>query len=180
METVNKPGGTLMVAIFDQAVWIKISGRANLTSSLDLRNLVTELWQRGYRRFIFELCDCIIMDSTFLGVLAGIGLKFADANERGETSSVEITNPNPRMTDILENLGVAHLFNVITAGNPEAEKFELLSRNGEGASRVEVTRNCLEAHQILMNLNPANVSKFKDVTQFLAEDLKKLEQAKES
>lgn len=168
-----------MVAIFGPAVWIKISGRANFTSSLDLKNLVTELWQRGYRRFIFELCDCIIMDSTFLGVLAGIGLKFAEANQRGEISTVEIANPNARMTEILENLGVAHLFNIITTGNQESGKFESLSRDGEGATRVEVTRNCLEAHKILMNLNPANVSKFKDVTQFLAEDLKKLEQAKQ-
>ena len=179
MESVNKPGGSLMVAIFEQAVWIKISGRANFTSSLDLMNLVTELWQRGYRRFIFELCDCIIMDSTFLGVLAGIGLKFADANQRGEASSVEIANPNARMSDILENLGVAHLFTVVATTNPESDKFELLSRNGEDVSRVEVTRNCLEAHKILMKLNPANVSKFKDVTQFLAEDLKKLEQTKQ-
>ncbi|MEO6035228.1 MAG: STAS domain-containing protein [Verrucomicrobiota bacterium] len=178
MESVNKPGGSLEVAIFDQAVWIKISGRANFSSSLDLKKLVTELWQRGFRHFIFELCDCIIMDSTFLGVLAGIGLKFADSNERNELATVEIANPNARMSDILENLGVAHLFKVITIPNPETGKFEPLSPNGGSATRVEVTRNCLEAHKILMDLNPANVSKFKDVAQFLAEDLKKLEQAK--
>lgn len=168
-----------MVAIYDQAVWIKISGRANFSSSLDLRNLVNELWQRGFRHFVFELCDCVIMDSTFLGVLAGIGLKFADSNQRGDKSTVEIANPNARISDILENLGVAHLFNVITTANPEMEKFEPLAREGEAASRTEVTRTCLEAHKILMDLNPANVSKFKDVAQFLAEDLKKLE-AKES
>ena len=179
MEPVSKPGGTLKVAIFDQVVWIKISGRAIFASSLDLKNVVTELWQRGYRRFVIELCDCIIMDSTFLGVLAGIGLKFVEANQKGDKASVEIANPTARISDILENLGVAHLFNVITTANPQADKFEPLSREGDGASRVEVTRNCLEAHQILMDLNPANVNKFKDVTQFLAEDLKKLEQAKQ-
>lgn len=168
-----------MVAIFDQAVWIKISGRANFTSSLDLKNLVNELWQRGFRHFVFELCDCVIMDSTFLGVLAGIGLKFADANQTGIKSVVEIANPNSRISDILENLGVAHLFTVITTDKTSEQKFEPLSRDGEAASRTEVTRTCLEAHKILMNLNPGNVNKFKDVAQFLTEDLKKLE-AKES
>ena len=167
-----------MVAICEQAVWIKISGRANFTSSLDLKKLVTELWNRGYRRFILELCECIIMDSTFLGVLAGIGLKFAEANQKGDTCSVELANPNARISDILENLGVAHLFKVIKIANPDAEKFDPVSRNGEKADRTEVTRTCLEAHRTLMNINPANVLKFKDVTQFLAEDLKKLEQAK--
>ncbi len=178
MEPVTKSAGTLMVAIVDQVVWIKISGRATFASSIDLRNLVNELWQRGYRHFVLELCDCVIMDSTFLGVLAGIGLKFTESNQRGEKSTVEIANPNARISDILENLGVAHLFNVISATS-EPEKFEPLARDGEAATRVEVTRNCLEAHKTLMNLNPANVGKFKDVTQFLAEDLKKLEQAKQ-
>jgi anti-anti-sigma factor len=176
----SKPPLTLMVAIFEESVWIKISGRANFTSSLDLKNLVNELWQRGHKHIILELCDCIIMDSTFLGVLAGIGLKFSEATQRGEKCSVEIANPNPRMTEILENLGVLHLFKVITTSHPESEKFEPLASDGDGASRVEVTRNCLEAHKILMNLNAANVGKFKDVAQFLADDLKKLEEAKKS
>jgi hypothetical protein len=40
-------------------------------------------------------------------------------------------------------------------------------------TKAEVTRTCLEAHQILADLNPANAAKFKDVAQFLAEGLKK-------
>ena len=167
-----------MVAIFDDTVWIKISGRANFTSSLDLKKIVNELWERGYRRFVLEISDCVIMDSTFLGVMAGIGLKFAEANQKGETCCVEIANPNARIADLLENLGVAHLFKIVHVARQENEKFEPLSRNGEGAPRVEVTRTCLEAHKILMGLNPENVGKFKDVAQFLAEDLRKLEQAK--
>ena len=180
MEPVNKNAGTLMVAIFEDVVWIKISGRANFTASLDMKKVVTELWQRGYRRFVFEISECVIMDSTFLGVMAGIGLKFAEANQRGETCSVEIANPNTRIATLLEDLGVAHLFKIVNVKRQEDGKFEPLSRNGENAPRVEVTRTCLEAHRILMGLNPENVGKFKDVTQFLAEDLKKLEQAKES
>ena len=180
MESASKTVGALTVATFDNSVWIRISGRATFTSSLDLKNLVAELWQRGYRRFVLDICECIIMDSTFLGVLAGIGLQFAESNQRGVACSVEIANPNARITDILENLGVAHLFSVIHASHPDGEKFEPLARNGEAASRVEVTRNCLEAHKILMKLNPANVGKFKDVAQFLAEDLKRREQANES
>ena len=180
MESASKTVGALTVATLDNSIWIKIAGRATFTSSLDLKNLVAELWQRGYRRFVLDICECIIMDSTFLGVLAGIGLKFAESNERGVVCSVEIANPNARISDLLENLGVAHLFRVIHSSNPHGENFEPLPRDGEAASRVEVTRNCLEAHKILMNLNPANVSKFKDVAQFLAEDLKKLEQAKQA
>ena len=39
----------------------------------------------------------------------------------------------------------------------------------------QITRTSLEAHQTLMAVNPDNVERFKDVTRFLAEDLKTLE-----
>ena len=34
---------------------------------------------------------------------------------------------------------------------------------------------CLKAHQTLIALNPVNAQEFKDVAQFLAEDLQRLE-----
>jgi hypothetical protein len=42
----------------------------------------------------------------------------------------------------------------------------------------EITRTSLEAHQTLMEVNPENVARFKDVTQFLAEDLRSIEKRK--
>jgi hypothetical protein len=49
---------------------------------------------------------------------------------------------------------------------------------GVTPSREEVVTNCLEAHKLLMTLDPANVSKFKEVTQFLSEDLKRIKDAR--
>src|SRR5580692_2604480 len=108
---MNQAHANLMVAVYDQVVYVKICGRADFTSSLDLKKLITELWERGYNRFVFELADCIMMDSTFLGVLSGIGLKFC-ATSNGSNSALELLNPNPRIAEVLENLGVAHLFKI--------------------------------------------------------------------
>jgi hypothetical protein len=52
--------------------------------------------------------------------------------------------------------------------------FEPLAKAPD-VTRADVTRNCLEAHKTLMEIKPENVNKFKDVAQFLAEDLKRLE-----
>ena len=41
----------------------------------------------------------------------------------------------------------------------------------------QITRTSLEAHQTLMSMSAENVARFKDVTQFLAEDLRSLEKA---
>ena len=170
---MNQAHANLMVAVCDQVVWIKIYGRADFTSSLDLKKLINELWERGYNRFVFELAECLMMDSTFLGVLSGIGLKFC-ATSNGDNSALELVNPNPRIAEVLENLGVSHLFRIRESADAGAKRFEPLAK-APGATPAEVTRNCLEAHETLMSINPDNVLKFKDVAQFLAENLKRQE-----
>ena len=163
----------LLVAVFDQVVCIKVRGKADFTSSLDLKKLINELWHRGYNRFVFELCDCVTMDSTFLGMLSGIGLKFCDG-KASNGSPLELFNPNPRIAEVLDNLGVAHLFKITRCTEPLSYNFEPIAKT-TATTRADMTRNCLEAHRTLMDIKPENVDKFKDVAQFLAEDLKRLE-----
>ena len=160
-----------MVALVGEAVCVKISGRANFSLSIDFKRLVMEMAGRGYSRFIFDLSECVLMDSTFLGVLAGIALRFFDPKITDDQYLVELLNPNPRIADLLENLGIAHLFKIQNRG-PDCVFTPVAA---EAASRVEVTRNCLEAHRTLMSISPENIGKFKEVTQFLAQDLKKME-----
>src|SRR6185295_14854053 len=114
----------LSVWVGDQLVCIKIEGRANFTSSIDFKTLVNTLWQKGHHHFVLDLTDCLLMDSTFLGVLAGLGLKFGNDGKNGnDCTAIELLNPNARIADLLENLGVAHMFHTLdrTMGMP-AEK----------------------------------------------------------
>src|ERR1035441_9949735 len=74
VAVMENTSAKLMVAVFDRMVCVQISGRADFACSVDLKKLITELWERGYAHFIFDLCGCRMMDSTFLGVLAGISL----------------------------------------------------------------------------------------------------------
>jgi anti-anti-sigma factor len=172
---MNESMAKLMVAVCDQVVCIKINGRGDFNLSLDLRKLIDELRQRGYRRFVFELCDCLMMDSTFLGILSGEGVKSCEASP-APGSALELMNPSPRIVEVLENLGVAHLFKITRSPDSLAANYQPLAQT-DGNSKVEVTRNCLEAHKTLMDLHPANVNRFKDVAEFLAQDLKRLELA---
>ena len=57
--------------------------------------------------------------------------------------------------------------------------FEPLNNHRPEPTREEMSQTCLEAHQLLMKINPDNIPKFKDVTQFLAEDLRKLKEQKQ-
>jgi anti-sigma B factor antagonist len=177
---MSTPSAKMLVYVHDGLAWIKIAGRANVASSIDFKRLVNELISRGFTCFVVDLSECLLMDSTFLGVLAGFGLRLARPhNGSSAEPSIELFNPNVRIAELLENLGVSHLFKIRRGAAEPA-------RNGsipaEAAvidhTREEVTSNCLEAHRILMSLDPANALKFKDVTHFLAEDLEKIKAGK--
>jgi anti-sigma B factor antagonist len=175
---MNESSAKLMVAVCDRVVFIKINGRGDFNLSLDLRKLFDELRQRGYHRFVLELCDCVMMDSTFSGLLSGVASKFAEVGAP-PGSSLELVNPSPRIAESLESLGVIHLFKIIHCAETRGVKYEALAETAD-KSKAELTRNCLEAHRILMGLDPKNVQKFKAVEEFLAEDLKRLELAEKS
>jgi anti-anti-sigma regulatory factor len=165
----------MTVAVAAPTAFIRIPGRANFTSSVDFKTLVNELRQRGYDHFVLDLSECVTMDSTFLGVLAGIALRNADGKEIGKDGqklALDLVNPNERIADLLDNLGVMHLFNVRQQGRPCDGQFEPVELDHPVPTKNDLSRNCLEAHETLMQVNPENIAKFKEVTRFLAEDLK--------
>jgi anti-sigma B factor antagonist len=171
----------LLVFISDKLACVKITGRANFTSSIDFKTLLNELIEQGFICIVLDLAECVLMDSTFLGVLSGFGMRISsEKNGQNSGRSIELLNPNPRVAELLENLGVMHLFHLVTgpdsalAGGPPVEQSSVPEATH---TREEVVSNCLEAHKILMEINPANVAKFKEVAQFLAEDLKKIKNA---
>jgi len=86
-----------------------------------------------------------------------------------------LLNANARVTELLENLVALHLFKTTSGALPLPDVIRTCTPESINPSHEEITRTSLEAHQTLMTVNPDNVARFKDVTQFLAEDLKTLE-----
>ena len=170
---MTSPSPTLLAARVGDTVCVKISGRANFASSVDFKRLVNESRARGAKRFIVDLAACPIMDSTFLGVLASLGTRLSADNLPPEQRTIELLRPSPKVADLIDNLGVLQCFRVVQGSSPEQLNFAAVE--SAGASKLELSRNCLEAHQVLMELNPENVAKFKDVAKFFAEDVAKQE-----
>jgi anti-anti-sigma regulatory factor len=164
----------MLVSIGEKSALVQIAGRANFTSSVDFKSLLDQLLQRGYTCFVLDLTECVLMDSTFLGVLAGFGLKLNSPQTDKIERTIQLFNPNSRISELLENLGVLHLFHVTEGPVQTPDGAAVKDVQTTHASREEVTRTCLEAHKTLMDINPENVGRFKDVTAFLADDLKKM------
>jgi anti-sigma B factor antagonist len=167
------PSVNLKVLVGKNFACVRIAGRANFISSPDFKTLLEELTEKSYTHFIIDLSECVLMDSTFLGILSQFGLKLNPADAAGRRG-VELLNPNPRVAELLENLGALHLFKVITGALELPDDVRTCTPESINPTHEQITRTSLEAHQTLMAVNPENVVRFKDVTQFLAEDLENL------
>ena len=165
------PSAKMSVLACKDFVCVKIAGRANFTYGPDFKTLLTELVRKGCEHFIIDLSDCALMDSTFLGILAGFGLKL-NQTDAPDGHGIELRNPNTRIADLLENLGALHLFRVTTGALRLPDDVQAQTPDAINPTRQQITRTCLEAHQSLVDANPDNAMRFKDVTRFLAEDLK--------
>ncbi len=153
---------------------VQISGQANFSSSVDFKTLLTELWRKGYTYFVLDLSECVLMDSTFLGVLAIFGLKQRTLQLPQIDAAIELLNPSARIVELLESLGVLHLFKVTHGPLAAPVGAETSACPPTNPTKDDIRRACLEAHQTLMEISPGNVSKFKELAAFLAEDLKKV------
>lgn len=173
--TMNVPAVQILLAITEQAVLIKVQGKASFAISVDFKTAVQELRKRNHINFLIDLSECQLMDSTFLGVLAGLGIESGKKTSETECRPIKLVNPTQRVSDLLENLGVMHLFTIVRGPLPTGPTPELVPATPGSHSKVEVSRTCLEAHETLMALNPENIAKFKDVAKFLAEDVRRLE-----
>src|ERR1035437_1214551 len=161
---MSAPSARMLGFAGGQGSCIRIIGRANFTSSVDFKSLINELLQRGHSYFMLDLAECALMDSTFLGVLAGFGLKLSAGNGDHGRHGIELVNPNARITELLDTLGVLHLFKLTQRPLPLPDQAEVRPHAPGTPTKTEVTHACIEAHQTLMDISPANAAKFKDVT----------------
>lgn len=186
----------ILVARSANLGFVKVVGRGSFQNSGCLKVFYQQLLKEGVNRFVVDLDACTYLDSTFLGILLGLGLKLKDAGN----GLLHILNASPRNLELLKNLGLDRLINIHggadggngfsgPAGTPVPNGGPVpitasgrLDLNGiqekqleEMAcpvpSRAEAAPTILEAHQNLMEFDPRNVPKFKDVVEFLREDL---------
>jgi anti-anti-sigma regulatory factor len=174
----------ILVARSADLGFVKVVGRGSFQNSGCLKAFYQQLLKEGVGRFVVDLDACTYLDSTFLGILLGLGLKLKDAGN----GLLHILNANPRNLELLRNLGLDRLIHIEGSGGVSGGA----SGNGTGVgpgnlsgveeenlkempcpvpTRAEAAPTILEAHVNLMEFDPRNVPKFKDVVEFLREDL---------
>jgi anti-sigma B factor antagonist len=167
----------LLVALERDLACIKIIGRANVKASVSFKALMTQQRAKNIFHFTLELEECLIMDSTFLGVLANQAYELVEqANPKG---SIQLLHPNERVLGLLDNLGVLDLFTIRKDAHFDQKAYETVREALDHNSKEAMTETSLQAHRALIALNPTNREKFEDVTHFLEKELKRQKKATE-
>lgn len=156
-----------LVNPYDDPVVLKINCKASFLNSAPVKALFDQLVEHGKTRFIIDFQNCSGMDSTFLGILAGLGIKLMQGGERG---SVVLSRLGERNKELIRNLGL-HRILILDEGESavakaEGKPMEAVDNRGP-LSDIENARLVLQAHENLVEIDASNKTKFQDVIAFL-------------
>jgi anti-anti-sigma regulatory factor len=147
-----------------------VEGKGSFLNSGNLKEFAREMLDRGYREFVVDLADCVMMDSTFMGTMASVALRLKEIGQ----GHLHIVHCKNRSQELLSGLGLDQIFDIHDNGAraPEYEALEQTpgSRSPE-AKKEEQAETMLEAHEALCEAAPENLFRFKDVLDFLRQDL---------
>jgi anti-sigma B factor antagonist len=160
---------SILVGVNGPAVWVRVEGKGNFLNSGSLKEFAQEMVNRGYREFIVDLENCVMMDSTFMGTLAAVALRLKELGH----GHLHVVHCGQRSHDLLSGLGLDQIFEIRSNGGaaPECEEVKENSVDGAEARKRETTETMLEAHQALCDAAPENFARFKDVLDYLKQDL---------
>ena len=157
---------SILVGTANRIVWVRVEGKGSFLNSTGLKEFAKEMINRGFREFAIDLKNCTVMDSTFMGTLAGVALRLRELGQ----GNLRVTNLNERNSDLLSNLGLDQLF-IIEPRNTAPEKAAETPLAGAAPDKVTQAQTMLEAHEACVEANEANAAKFKDVLEYLKQDL---------
>ena len=174
------PAGQLMVAVQGVYALVKIAGRGTFKLAPSLKRFCAAAQKRGCREIVFDMEDCMGMDSTFMGVLAGVAMWPLPGIGRGH---VAVLNLTPKTHAMLVALGLDRLLACyerdevppdFKARLADALHLEGLDWNDADDKRLSLD-TMLQAHQHLVQAEPENLARFRDVLTYLDQELRQMD-----
>jgi len=169
---MNAPAAELTVFRAKDFASVRVVGRANFASSPGFQSAVEELIADHPSRLVLDLEQCQLMDSTFLGVLAGGAVKFHQSTPA--PANIELSNPNTRVSGLIESLGLRELFTERTGPLELPPDVRAKRVATQSATKIQLKETSLAAHEQLMRMSEANKEKFAELTRTLKDDLARL------
>ena len=158
--------GEIFISNKDGVHYIRVKGNASFVCAPPLRELAKKLPAEPFNGIRIDLEECTWMDSTFMGMLAMLGL-----SARKKSVPAEIFNASEQNEKLLGGLGLKKVFEFRIGAFDDVA--------GTAASNATTpesnAHNVLDAHQTLMDIDISNVPKFEKVVEFVKKDIDKME-----
>ncbi|MDG1494716.1 MAG: STAS domain-containing protein [Porticoccaceae bacterium] len=157
--------GKIFVADEQGNYLIKFIGDVRVTLCGSLNRHIDRIFgSNDVQRVVVDLLEADGLDSTTLGLMAKLGLHCRKAY----AIDVQVFCQNPSILRTLDCMGFDELFDIYQeVPNITAELKSITSVNPEVD---EVRQQVLEAHRLLVELNPKNSAEFTDLIRALESD----------
>jgi len=167
----------LTAAYINRTAVIRMEGRGSFKISPPMKQFIHQVVNTGSaNRILIEMSHCSGMDSTFMGVVAGIACYIKSKPE----FSFKLINLSEKNQKLLVTLGVDRVVDYsLSASEEELDLINQLDGSSrlleaDLSNKLEAARTTLEAHETLVNINPENLSRFKSVLEYLQDDVRNL------
>lgn len=159
--------GRILYAVHDGTYVIKFVGDVRVPLCASLEGFLDRMFSDdGLQAVLIDLTETAAIDSTALGLIAKIAVFL---RQRLDKKPV-ILSTNPDVNRILGSMGFDRVFLILErAPEPETNLDELPFSE---PSQQELTRQVIEAHRILMDLNEKNRATFRDLVAALESEQK--------
>jgi len=157
---------TFQVDVSSRPIVVHICGRANFLNCSPLRTFFRTMVDKGHDNFLLDFTHCGGMDSTFLGILAGVAIEIRRGDPKG---TITLAGLAERNLELVKNLGLHRIVSIV---EELAEEKTEESGNTEGlAEEVQTEEEKKEmligAHEDLVKIDETNLGKFQDLLTFL-------------
>ncbi len=173
-----KPSAHIFTGEYESILWIRVEGRGTFQSSPPIKELVDKEMALGRSQFVIDLEECFGMDSTFMGMMAGVGMRL---RKKGG-GQLSIVGTSEKSRDALDELGLSYLMEI----EPEDGlwKKEIDSVRGSllplgDSTSVGKEEHILECHENLCDADDTNAERFKTVLEVMGSKKIKLDQPRE-
>ncbi len=171
MPGTEQRNDDLQAAITDQTVFLRIRGRGSFKIAAPLKQFVAKVAsQRPISTVVIDLEECIGMDSTFMGSVAGLAGRLKKTNQ-----TLELIHLSDKNAQLLKTLGVDQVLSFYKDAHGHqltAQKTAVLPT--DQTSQKEMAKTALQAHEKLVQISEENLPKFKQVIELLKEDVDRL------
>jgi anti-anti-sigma factor len=176
-EARNHPEDALSACMQGDKACLRVHGRGSFKVSTTLKRFADKAVADGIKYFQVDLDDCIGMDSTFMGVLAGLATSM-----KADGIDFFVVNISDKNRNLLHTLGIDQVIKIYFDQEPPAtcsctkDQAEILELETGEEEQLDTAETMLEAHKNLTDLNRGNIARFKNVIDFLEEDVRKLKE----